>query len=100
MTIDIFGKWRGWVSDQAVVDAKYAHGDGVAARGVVISFTNEPTVGIRRADGSVVNWLARLCRPATEEEAARFAAAVPPARRSYSIRPGTARRLGIRPPRV
>lgn len=99
-----YGKYRDWASKGAIVDAKYAHGMGLAARGVVVAFTDEPTVSIRQADGTVVTWLARMCERTTgEENLTQFLREMRPARREHSvqppIRPGTARRLGLRQPR-
>ncbi|HEY3481635.1 MAG TPA: hypothetical protein VGL02_22285 [Streptomyces sp.] len=95
--------YLGWVRDGKIVDARYAIGDGVHARGVVYAYTDRPTLKIRLADGSTVSWVADLCQPTRGDDVVDFIRRMRPARREYSIqqpiRPGTARRLGIRPPR-
>jgi len=94
--------YRQWVRDGQIVDARYATGRGVHARGVVYGYCDRPTLLIRCADGSTVSWVADLCEPTTGEDVYQFVREMRPARREYSIqppiRPGTARRLGLRPP--
>lgn len=95
--------YKQWARDGAVVDARYAMGPGVHARGVVYGYVDRPTLLLRCADGSTTSWVADLCRPASVEDVVQFAADQARAARSeYSIqppiRPGTARRLGLRQP--
>lgn len=95
--------YKQWARDGTVVDARYAMGPGVHARGVVYGYVDRPTLLLRCADGSTTSWVADLCRPASLEDVVQFAADQARAvRREYSIqppiRPGTARRLGLRQP--
>lgn len=74
-----------WVRDGQIVDARYATGPGVHARGVVYGYADRPTLLLRKADGSTVSWIADLCQPTTGEDVDRFVAAMRPARSEYSI---------------
>ena len=51
-----------WVRDGQYVEAGYASGNGVHGRGKVYSYTDQPTVGIERADGTRFDWIASLCQ--------------------------------------
>jgi hypothetical protein len=53
-----------WVRNGQLVEARYAHGDGVHAKGYVFAYANRPTVHIVRPDGTELTWIADLCVPA------------------------------------
>lgn len=57
-------KYEGWVRDDVIVDARYAQGGGVHARGRVVAYWNRPTVMIITDDGERKSWIADLCEPA------------------------------------
>ena len=50
--------------------ANYGVGNGNAGEGMVVGYTNQPTVTIRCLDGSTIHWVAGLCefRDLTERE--------------------------------
>ncbi|MFI6302156.1 hypothetical protein ACIBCH_09815 [Amycolatopsis thailandensis] len=63
--------YEAWIDGQAIIEARTLQGDFYAL-GVAISFTDEPSVGIRKADGTVVHWRASLCTPAGAATATEF----------------------------